>query len=102
LNSNLITAEKFSDDLNLVGDVVDIDLEKIIECQDNGVVPIVPPIGFTKDGVMLNINADNVANFIVENINPLKYIVLNEMGGIYDEYLIKKNKYCGWFWEFSW
>ena len=75
-------------DLGYVGKVDKIktrDLKKTIE---NGFIPVIAPIGKSKQQNYLNINADVVAGEVAEALNAEKLILLTDVKGIGDS----KNK----------
>lgn len=67
-----------------VGKINGLDLSKLYDLLDNNITPIISPYG-SIDEHILNINADTVAKEIVKHIQPKKFILLTETGGILDE-----------------
>ena len=75
-------------DLGYVGKVDKIktrDLKKIIE---KGFIPVIAPIGVSRENNYLNINADVVAGEVAEALDAEKLILLTDVKGIGDS----KNK----------
>jgi acetylglutamate kinase len=69
-------------DIGFVGDVVRID-KRIVEILDqNGVVPVISPIGVDESGQGYNINADTVASDIAASMKADKFILLTDQRGI--------------------
>lgn len=68
----------------LVGEVKKVDSGLIISAIKSGKTPIISPIG-EWNGVLLNINADSAAKEIAKAIQPKKFILLTETGGVLDE-----------------
>ncbi|MEE4311304.1 MAG: hypothetical protein V2J62_05495 [candidate division KSB1 bacterium] len=66
-----------------VGDIDRIDLEPVNILLDNNITPIISPWCRYSDDI-LNINADTVAREVVRAIQPRKFILLTETGGILD------------------
>ena len=59
---------------------------------NDGSLPIIAPLGTTRDGQLVNINADIAAVALGKHIQPEKMIFLTETGGILDshrEYYIR-------------
>ena len=52
--------EEVEVDLGLVGEVVDMNPDPIIDLLNQGILPVVYPIGRDADGRMLNVNADTM------------------------------------------
>lgn len=66
-----------------VGDVTDVNLEPIERAIKAGYIPIVPSLAMTKDGQVLNVNADVTAASLARAMKPLKIIYLSEKGGLF-------------------
>jgi acetylglutamate kinase len=69
-------------DIGFVGDIVRIDATIIRILQDNGIVPVVSPIGVDQEGQTYNINADTVASDIAGALQADKFILLTDVRGI--------------------
>jgi acetylglutamate kinase len=67
-----------------VGKIIGFDSTEIINPIRGGNIPIISPIGFGPNGEKLNINADSVAKEVTKVLQPKKYIMLTETGGILD------------------
>jgi acetylglutamate kinase len=66
------------------GDIVRINKGPIIEALYNGEIPLVSPIGISEDGKKLyNLNSASSSAQLVLELDPLKFIMLNETKGIY-------------------
>lgn len=68
-----------------VGSIKSINKNKIEKVIKKGYIPIIPPLGITNTGKILNINADTVANALAEELMVKKQIFVTETGGILDE-----------------
>jgi len=66
------------------GRITAVDHEKIRICLNNGIVPILSPIGYSPKGEMLNVNGDSAAKELVLALTPEKYIILTPTGGVLD------------------
>ena len=65
------------------GVITSIDKKQISREIEKGVVPIISPLGYYKDGrQMLNINGDTAGKEVVLSMGPLKYCQLTNTGGI--------------------
>ncbi len=65
------------------GQVVGIKKKRLVDLIMQEIFPIVSPLG-NYNGELLNINADTAACKLVEQMNPLKYIKITNIGGILD------------------
>jgi acetylglutamate kinase len=73
------------EDYGLVGDVQHIDPTLLLTLQANHVVPVIAPLGLSKDGLTYNINADLVAGAIAGALMAEKLMLLTDVRGIKDE-----------------
>ncbi|MBT4922142.1 MAG: acetylglutamate kinase [Rickettsiales bacterium] len=77
-------------DLGFVGEPVTINPEILYTLDESELIPVIAPIGISKDGQTYNINADTVAGKIASSLNAYKLIILSDVDGIYkDEQLVK-------------
>ncbi|MDH4127776.1 MAG: acetylglutamate kinase [Spirochaetota bacterium] len=71
-----------SKDYGFVGEITKIN-PKILEVLDQAdFIPVVSPIGFSKDGHTFNINADNAAGEIAAALKASKLILLTDIRGV--------------------
>ena len=82
-SSEYISPDK--DDLGLVGKVDKILVSKLKKALSFGSIPVIAPIGVSKDGSYLNINADVVAGKVAESLKAEKLILLTDIKGILDD-----------------
>jgi acetylglutamate kinase len=68
----------------MVGKVSSVHLEHINHCLRREIIPVVSPLGESRDGRILNINADVATNELVLAIKPFKIVFLTPTGGILD------------------
>lgn len=66
------------------GEIDGADIGPIMHLVNQGLIPIISPIGHCCKGLPLNINADSSSSFLVEQIRPLKYCLITNTGGILD------------------
>jgi acetylglutamate kinase len=77
-------------DLGFVGEPVTINPEILYTLDESELIPVIAPIGISKDGQTYNINADTVAGKIASSLNAYKLIILSDVDGINkDEQLVK-------------
>jgi acetylglutamate kinase len=72
-------------DLGFVGDVTGIDTKILMSLEKEGFIPIISPIGVSRKGETLNINADSVAAFIASALRAEKLILLTDVPGVKDK-----------------
>jgi bifunctional N-acetylglutamate synthase/kinase len=66
------------------GEVIDVNTQPIIETINSGRLPIIPPLGYNNEGQLLNINADTASKGLVSKLQPRRYILITNTGGILD------------------
>lgn len=80
------TKKSFEDgtDLGLVGEVIKIRTSDLKKSLRNGFIPVIAPIGVSKNNEFLNINADEVAGEVAQALKAEKLILLTDVKGIGD------------------
>ena len=80
------TKKSFEDgtDLGLVGEVIKIKTGDLRKSLRNGFIPVIAPIGVSKNNEFLNINADEVAGEVAQALKAEKLILLTDVKGIGD------------------
>lgn len=68
-------------DLGLVGEVVSVDVEVLMDILENGITPVIYPIGADESGY-LNVNADTMAAGIAAGIKCKELITITDVPGI--------------------
>ena len=71
-----------NNDLGLVGKVDKILVSELKRNISKGYIPVIAPIGISKKGSFLNINADVVAGKVAESLKAEKLILLTDIKGI--------------------
>jgi len=66
----------------LTGKVERIDVEMCQKLLDNGIIPILPPLGFDGDGKTYRVNSDNVAVAAAEALKATKLMFITTVDGI--------------------
>jgi acetylglutamate kinase len=89
-DAGLFTAERRtalvdgeSVDIGLVGDVVDVRPEAVIDLIDAGRIPVVSTIAPDEDGLAHNVNADTAAAALAVALEAEKLVVLTDVAGLY-------------------
>ena len=71
-------------DIGHVGEVVSINTDVVNMIVQNGMIPVIAPIGTDHTGASYNINADLVAGKLAEELNAEKLILLTNVPGLVD------------------
>jgi amino-acid N-acetyltransferase len=66
----------------LTGKVERIDVELCQKLLDNGIIPILPPLGFDGDGKTYRVNSDSIALFAAEALKAVKLMFITSQDGI--------------------
>lgn len=69
-------------DLGLVGEVEEVNTEIIDILTSQDYIPVVSPIGLSRDGSSLNLNADTVAGEIAYALKAKKLLILTDVPGV--------------------
>ena len=70
--------------LGLVGDVKRVERDGVEAAIRANSIPVICSLGETKDGQIVNVNADWAANELVKSLQPYKIIFLTGTGGLLD------------------
>ncbi len=85
VSSGLVEAEAMdADRLGLVGRASGVRAETLLSVWRSGAVPIVPALGETPGGQILNVNADGVAAMLAHRLAIPKVVFLTGTGGLLD------------------
>ena len=68
--------------IGYVGEPTKLDKKTINKIITNKKVPIIAPIGYTRNGTCLNINADTAAAFIAETLKAERLLLLTDVEGV--------------------
>jgi acetylglutamate kinase len=77
------TVDGESVDIGLVGDVVDVRPEAVVDLIDAGRIPVVSTIAPDEDGLAHNVNADTAAAALAVALGAEKLVVLTDVAGLY-------------------
>jgi amino-acid N-acetyltransferase len=74
----------------LTGKVERIDIELLQSLLNQGIVPVIPPLGFDGDGKTYRINSDSIAVAAAESLKAAKLIFITSQDGLrYNDQLIR-------------
>ncbi len=89
-DANLLTAahrtvevDGVATDLGLVGDVVKVNPDAVLDLLDAGRIPVVSTVAPDVDGVVYNVNADTAAAALAVGLNARRLVVLTDVEGLY-------------------
>jgi acetylglutamate kinase len=86
LLSGVIEAEPLNEaKLGRVGKPVRVGVETVKSALDEGLIPLIPSLGETADGRLMNVNADSVVQALAHALQPYKLVFLTPTGGMLDE-----------------
>ena len=83
--SPVIASKDKSSRLGEVGEIISVKKKSLKESIEAGKIPVISPIGWSRKGNPLNINADFVACAIAAGLKAEKIILLTDISGIRDE-----------------
>ncbi len=69
-------------DLGMVGEVSAIRPRAIKKTADDGIIPVIAPVGVSSNGRSYNINADTVAAEVAKAMGAAKLMILTDVAGI--------------------
>ncbi|WP_405304855.1 acetylglutamate kinase [Methanobrevibacter sp.] len=69
-------------DLGLVGEVDCINTDLLDMFIENDYIPVISPVGISKDGTSLNLNADTAAGEVASAMGAEKLIILTDVPGV--------------------
>jgi acetylglutamate kinase len=73
-------------DLGLVGDVVEVRPDFVVDLMDDGFIPVVSTVAPDADGVTLNVNADTAAAALAVALQAEKLVMLTDVAGLYADW----------------
>jgi acetylglutamate kinase len=73
-------------DVGLVGDVVDVNADAVLDLIAAGRIPVVSSIAPDIDGVVHNVNADTAAGALAVALGAEKLVVLTDVEGLYTDW----------------
>ncbi|HQR39002.1 MAG TPA: acetylglutamate kinase [Blastocatellia bacterium] len=79
-----VTGERRTVDYGFVGDIVSVDATVATDLMDAGFVPVVAPLAADDDGVVYNVNADDIAAAIATRLGARRLIIASNISGVRD------------------
>jgi acetylglutamate kinase len=73
-------------DIGLVGDVVNVRPEAVLDLIEAGRIPVVSGVAPDEDGIVHNINADTAAAALASALDAEKLLVLTDVDGVYRDW----------------
>ncbi|MER3396412.1 MAG: acetylglutamate kinase [Acidimicrobiia bacterium] len=73
------------EDLGLVGEVEEVRPGVVLKLLDDGLIPVIAPLGVSPDGEVHNINADTAAGAIAIALGAEKLVYLTDVRGLYED-----------------
>jgi acetylglutamate kinase len=73
-------------DVGLVGDVVDVNPDAVLDIVNAGRIPVVSTVAPDVDGVVHNVNADTAAAALAVALAAEKLVVLTDVEGLYTDW----------------
>ena len=87
IQSGVFEAELLDRDVyGLVGKVVRVDTDAIHAAIKVGSIPVITSLAETREGQIVNVNADFAASELVQMLQPYKIVFLTGTGGLLDEH----------------
>lgn len=72
-------------DIGWVGEIIDVNTDILKRMLNDGIIPVIAPIGYDDDGNSYNINADSAAGGIAGAIPAEKLIFISDVPGVLRE-----------------
>ena len=85
IKAKKLQVTKKSMDLGYVGEIVGIDPSFMEHLTDDGIIPVIAPIGIGSDKKIYNINADVVASKFAEVLKAEKLVLMTNTTGVLDK-----------------
>ena len=73
-------------DVGLVGDVIDVRPETVLDLIEAGRIPVVSTVAPDVDGQVHNVNADTAAAALAEALGATKLVMLTDVAGLYRDW----------------
>lgn len=85
IDCNLLRVQRYSEngkDLGYVGTVTGVNTSLLAMLTEQGVLPVIAPLGTDGKGQVYNINADNAAAAIAEQLQAEKLVYISDIDGV--------------------
>ncbi len=73
-------------DLGLVGDVVGVNAETVLDLIEAGRIPVIATVAPDEDGAVHNVNADTAAGALAAALGASRLVVLTDVAGLYADW----------------
>eukprot|EP00967_Tisochrysis_lutea_P092281 scaffold132983_cov34-Tisochrysis_lutea.AAC.2 len=83
-DDRIVTAVQRDAELGLVGEPTDVRPDVLWALLDQGITPVLAPIGASADGEAFNINADTMAGAIAGALEATQLLLLTDVAGVLD------------------
>jgi acetylglutamate kinase len=77
-----VLSEKPDVDLGFVGNLTDVNPQKILDLVEKGIVPVISPLASCPNGQRYNVNADSAAAKLSESLKVEKLIFMSNIAGL--------------------
>ena len=96
-DANLLVAEKVTEladpetgimkpvDIGFVGDPIEINPEIVDVLSRSDLIPVVAPVGVSREGQTLNVNADTFASALAARLKARRLLLLTDVAGVLDK-----------------
>ncbi|KGN42515.1 acetylglutamate kinase [Knoellia aerolata] len=83
-----VVVDGVEEDLGLVGDVVTVNTQSVVDLLDAGRIPVVSTVApdLDHEGQVLNVNADTAAAALAAALGARKLVVLTDVEGVYADW----------------
>lgn len=82
IDGHMLGCEKESEELGFVGKIVDVDVKVILDCLNNGYIPVISTVGYDSNGNIYNVNADTAASVIAGELQAEGLILMTDIRGL--------------------
>ncbi len=83
-DANIMVCEMADPELGLVGIPNEVNPTVLRNLFENGLIPVIAPIGVGRDGITLNVNGDTAAGAIASALNADRLLLLTDVDGVLD------------------
>lgn len=82
LDGRMILAEVRDPRLGLVGEIVDVNIQPVLDLLDNGYIPVISTLASDAQGNTLNINGDTAAAAIAGALGAERLLMMTDIDGV--------------------
>jgi len=86
VDARLLSVEPKGSQFGLVGNVTSVNCDFLQLLLKQQYIPVIAPLGLSKDGATLNINADAVAGTVAQAMNASQMALVTNVAGIYPDF----------------